>query len=253
MKIQQIFFKNSLRNFSYLLEFPSGVIICIDPFHHELVMGELKERKLQMIINTHDHCDHHSGNQFLIDKYHPIVAAHEKAMVPGKNRSLKHLESVYKEGEFELFALDTPGHTFSHVSLLLKKGNKNYGIFTGDTFFNAGVGNCYNGGDVEEMFKSIESYYEPLTDDVLVYPGHDYLRRNLEFTLNIDASNQMAKDFLEKLKPVEINDTPFINTMGIEREINNFLRTGSREVQKSLGLTSKKEIFIKLRSLRDKW
>ena len=253
MRITQLFFKNSLRNFCYLLESESGYLICIDPFEHQLVLDNLMGKKIDMIINTHDHCDHHSGNQKLIAQFSPTVAAHKNAQIEGKNRDLLHLDVIYQEGEWELVALDTPGHTLSHVSLLLKKNGKDFGIFTGDTFFNAGVGNCYNGGDVTKLFHSIEDFYETLSDDVLVYPGHDYLKRNLEFTLSIDPNNFAAKMFLDNFTSFIKDSEFYINDMKIERSINNFLKTSNREIQKILGTNSKLETFTKLRSLRDKW
>ncbi len=253
MKVKQIFFKNKLRNFSYLIEFKSGVVICIDPFHHDLVLGALNEKKIHIIINTHDHCDHHSGNEILINKFNPVVAAHELANVPGKSRNLKHQEVVYVEDEFAIIALDTPGHTMSHISLLLKRAGRNYGIFSGDTFFNAGVGNCFNGGDVHRLFDSIENYYEHLEDEVLVYPGHDYLRRNLEFTLSLDKNNQKAILLLNKLEKISDEDTLLINNMATEREINNFLRLECESIKNNFENKSRRDVFVQLRALRDKW
>lgn len=256
MKIQQIFFNNNLRNFCYLLVFDSDYTICIDPFHHDLVIQEIGLGKLDLIINTHDHCDHHSGNVELIKRYKTAVGCHYLANISEAKYKYRHLENIYTEGEWSLIALDTPGHTQSHISILLKKNECDYAIFSGDTFFNAGVGNCYNGGNVEQLFQSIDKYYKTLGDDVLVFPGHEYLKKNLEFTLSIDNNNLEAKKYLNQIEKANLDNEHFVHTMKFEREINNFLRLNEKNVQVGLGFQSKAssvEVFKKLRALRDKW
>ena len=120
MKIQQIFFGNSLRNFSYLLHFPNGYTICIDPFESQKVISTLNGEKIDLILNTHDHCDHYSGNEELIKRYGVAVGCHELASVPGKKRSYLDQEIIYSDKEWTLVALDTPGHTLSHLCFLLQ-------------------------------------------------------------------------------------------------------------------------------------
>ncbi|MGZ3809969.1 MAG: MBL fold metallo-hydrolase, partial [Bacteriovorax sp.] len=202
MKIHQIFFKNQLRNFCYLIEFDDGAIYCIDPFHSTLVLDSLKNtfkgRHLAGIINTHDHCDHYSGNADLVARFQCPVMAHLNASPPHKTKNLVDREVIHQCNEWALLALDTPGHTMSHVCLLLEKNARPFAIFTGDCFFNAGVGNCHNGGDPEVLYETICNVFEKLSDDVLVYPGHEYLKRNLEFTQFYEPDNVAAKEFLEK-------------------------------------------------------
>src|SRR3546814_16763655 len=52
----------------------------------------------------------------------------------------------------ELESLDTPGHTMSHVCLL-SRGDQP-ALFCGDTLFNAGAGNCHNGGHPSELYQT---------------------------------------------------------------------------------------------------
>ena len=52
----------------------------------------------------------------------------------------------------ELEALDTPGHTRSHVCLLAHGDAP--ALFCGDTLFNAGAGNCHNGGDPGLLYET---------------------------------------------------------------------------------------------------
>ena len=54
-------------------------------------------------------------------------------------------------------------------------------LFSGDTLFNAGAGNCHNGGHPDELYETFDQQLSKLRDDTLVYPGHDYLVNNLRF------------------------------------------------------------------------
>ena len=258
MKVEQIFFKNTLRNFSYLISFNDGSIFCIDPFSAAEVQATLLKRKLTAIITTHDHCDHHSGNAGLVSHHNCPVWAHPHAHIPHKSRDLTHHEVIYEcqEGEnhWKMECVYTPGHTASHIGILLKKNRHAYAFFTGDCFFNAGVGNC-RGGDPAIMFHTIENIFTQLPDDTIIYPGHDYLKRNLEFTLSVEKENDRARAFLNHISNLNLDEVFFHNDMQTEREINTFLRLEEKNVVKNLKLShnDKKSVFLKLRELRDVW
>lgn len=256
MKVQQIFFKNTLRNFCYIITFSDGAIYCIDPFRALEVKEFLgKEGSLAGIINTHDHCDHYSGNEELLESFSCPVYAHEKANIPGKTKALTDGEVLHRTGEWSLEAVYTPGHTMSHICLMIKKDGVPHALFTGDCFFNAGVGNCHNGGDPEVLYKTISEIFSKYPDELLIYPGHEYLKRNLEFTLSIEEHNQKAQEFLKKIEGLDLNEVFFINNMKKEREINMFLRLQNAEIRKHLQVPegNDKTVFIKLRELRNKW
>lgn len=254
MKVEQIFFKNTLRNFSYLITFSDGAIFCIDPFGAAEVQAALKNNQLRAIINTHDHCDHYSGNEELLSRHQCPVMAHPHARVPHKAHDLLHHEVIHTCEEWKLECVYTPGHTQSHLGVLVKKNKHPYAFFTGDCFFNAGVGNCRS-GDATVMFHTIDNIFSSLPDDLIIYPGHDYLKRNLEFTLSVEKENSQAKEFLNRLSGLNLDEVFFHNDMKTEREINTFLRLEEKNVVKNLGLAhnDKKSVFLKLRQLRDNW
>ncbi len=254
MRVEQIFFKNNLRNFSYLIVFDDGAIYCIDPHNSLEIKAHLGTKKLSGIINTHDHWDHHQGNADLVAVYNCPVYSHPNAVIQNKN-PLHDGDIVYRNEMWSLETLFTPGHTLSHICLLLKKDGQPYAVFTGDCFFNAGVGNCHNGGDPEILFATIHDIFKAFPDDLLVYPGHEYLKRNLEFTMNIEADNKDAENFLDKIKDLDLNETFFINNMLLERKINTFLRLQNPTIKSKFNNKngSEKEIFVTLRELRNKW
>jgi hydroxyacylglutathione hydrolase len=255
MKIETIFFKNSLRNFCYLISFNDGTSFCIDPFNSDEVFEKLGERKLTAIINTHDHCDHFSGNEKLVVKYKCNVLAHKEAVIPFKTKGVDDHELIHSFEGWTLEAIYTPGHTLTHLCLLLKKENKEHALFTGDCFFNAGVGNCHNGGDPKILYQTIRDIFTPFSDDLLIYPGHEYLKRNLEFTMNIEKENLKAQEFLNRLAEFNLDEVFFVNNMQVEREINTFLRLSNNHIKFHLNLLNKgdESVFLALRSLRNKW
>jgi hydroxyacylglutathione hydrolase len=247
----QLYTHSSLRNFTYLVEGEGG-FYCIDPFDAAQVLEKLPG-KLLAVINTHEHWDHTQGNSELVSKTGCQVWAHEnaKGKIKGVDRFLKRGEMLKLGDHREIEVMDTPGHTHAHLCLLLKEHKKDFAVFTGDTLFNAGVGNCHNGGDPEILYQTISEQFQNMNDEVLVYPGHEYLGNNLKFTLNLEPSNQNAIELTKKYTENNL----LITNMKIEREINTFLRLESSEIIKNLkgNTDNNKQVFLRLRELRNKW
>jgi hydroxyacylglutathione hydrolase len=133
-------------------------------------------------------------------------------------------------------------------------------LFCGDTLFNAGAGNCHNGGHPSELYSTFVSQLDKLPETTLIYPGHDYMANNLKFTLDREPDNAKAKSLLPA---IEAQDTAkaLVTTLALERQINTFFRLTSPTVIARLresfpDLPEKpdpKTVFLKLRELRNKW
>ena len=91
----------------------------------------------------------------------------------------------------------------SHICLLSRTDQP--ALFSGDTLFNAGAGNCHNGGHPEELFETFETQLETLGDNTRIYPGHDYLLNNLGFTLDREPDNEKARSFYRRHGAQELN------------------------------------------------
>jgi hydroxyacylglutathione hydrolase len=160
----------------------------------------------------------------------------------------------------ELTCLDTPGHTRAHLCLYADgRDGEPPALFSGDTLFNAGAGNCLHGGDPQLLYETFSERLARLPDSARVYPGHDYLLRNLAFTLDREPSNSAAKELARRTADQTGALTPTL-TMGQERQINVFLRPASPEIVSRLALKtesgaapSSKEVFLALRALRNRW
>ena len=158
-------------------------------------------------------------------------------------------------------ALDTPGHTFCHTCLYyLGDKQTQPALFCGDTLFNAGVGNCHNGGNPQTLYQTFANQLFLLPETTRIYPGHDYIVNNLRFTLDREPSNAAARCLLEALEQWT-GEQHFISTIEIERQINAFFRLDNQQIIQMLQTSfsdladkpSEEDVFIKLRALRDRW
>lgn len=257
MRIEQIFTNSPLRNYTYLIAGEDGSVYCLDPWDGEQVVEVLGESRLSAIINTHEHADHTRGNEYLVKHYNCQVWAHSqaKSKIVGVDRGLEAGEKISLGGDCYLEVMDTPGHTFAHLCLLLVEGQKPRAVFTGDTLFNAGVGNCKNGGDPTTLYKTISQKFQNLDDRILLYPGHEYWGSNLEFTLSVEPDNKRAKELLQSWQEVDFTKEEMISDMATEREVNTFLRLDSRQVMENIGVADggSQDVFLGLRKLRDDW
>ena len=258
MKIHQIYTKNELRNFTYILELEDQTVIVIDPWDADEIDAFLLTNKLSLtsIINTHEHWDHTQGNEALVKKYDCEVWAHTngKGKIPCLSRELNGEEIIELDKNNHLKVLNTPGHTFAHLCFIVVENGVNKAVFTGDTLFNAGVGNCH-GGDAEVMYQTIVEQFQTLNNNVLVYPGHDYLENNLRFTLNFESSNDVAKEWLNRVIEPDYKPGDIVTSIGDEKSFNTFMRLDSDEIISSLSLDNPtdKDVFIALRKKRNSW
>lgn len=263
MIVEQIWTANDYRNFNYLIACPeTGEALAVDPLDYEKCLARAKSRgfEITQILNTHEHGDHTGGNTAMIRATHAKLLAHHKAgtRIAGVDRGLKAGDVIKIGRTVELEALDTPGHTMSHVCLLSHTDQP--ALFCGDTLFNAGAGNCHGGGHPEALYATFASQLARLPDHTLVYPGHDYIANNLGFTLDREPDNARAKALLEKVKGQDPSH-PLVTTLALEKEINTFFRLHSPSVHRWLreafpdlpDVLDEKTVFLKLRELRNRW
>jgi hydroxyacylglutathione hydrolase len=263
MIVRQVWTGNAYRNFNYLIACAeTGEALAIDPLDHEKCFAAAKREgwEITQILNTHEHRDHTGGNVPLAQKTGAKVLAHKNAKdkIPEMARGLSAGDVIKVGRTVELEALDTPGHTMSHVCLLSRTDQP--ALFSGDTLFNAGAGNCHNGGHPEALYETFSQQLANLGEETLIYPGHDYIENNLRFTLSREPDNRSAQEMLEKLRGQDPSRA-YVSTLAVEREINTFFRLRSPSVIAKLreafpDLPEKPDaraVFLKLRELRNKW
>ena len=263
MIVERIWTGNNYRNFNYLIACAeTGEALAVDPLDHAQCLARAKERgwTITQIVNTHEHGDHTGGNRPVIDATGAKLLAHAGATrsIAGIDRGLSAGDVIRVGKTVELEALDTPGHTMTHVCLLSHTDTP--ALFCGDTLFNAGAGNCHNGGHPAELYETFARQLATLPDRTQIYPGHDYIENNLRFTLDREPENEKARELLPRVTGHD-PEASLVSTLELEKQVNTFFRLQSPGVIARLRDTfpelsdapDAKTVFVKLRELRNKW
>ncbi|HEX7435466.1 MAG TPA: hydroxyacylglutathione hydrolase family protein, partial [Caldimonas sp.] len=155
MIVERIWTGNSYRNFNYLIACPeTGEALAIDPLDHGKCLAKAKANgwRITQILNTHEHHDHTGGNAAVVAATGAKVIAHARAAgrIDDVDRGVNAGDVIKVGKRVELECLDTPGHTMCHICL--RSHTDQPALFSGDTLFNAGAGNCHNGGDPNELY-----------------------------------------------------------------------------------------------------
>src|SRR5260221_1980035 len=219
MIVEQIWTANAGRNFNYLIACAeTGEALAVDPLDHEKCLAAAKAKgwNITQILNTHEHRDHTGGNQQMIAATKAPVLAHANAKdkIPEMARGLRAGDVIKIGKTVELECLDTPGHTMSHICVRAHADTP--ALCCGDTLFNAGAGNCHNGGHPNELYGTFASQLAKLPEATLVYPGHDYIANNLRFTLDREPDNAKAASLLPDMEKQDAAH-PLVTTLKVEK------------------------------------
>jgi hydroxyacylglutathione hydrolase len=263
MLIERVWAANELRNFHYLVACPeTGEALAIDPLEWSLCLAAARRRgwTITQILNTHEHRDHTGGNAGLVGATGARVLAHAHAAstIGGVDQGLERGDVIRVGRSVELECLDTPGHTLAHICLYAHGDAP--ALFSGDTLFNAGAGNCHSTGRPDLLYDTFVTQLARLPDSTRLFPGHEYLVRNLEFTLDREPDNEEAARMLDVTRGAAAQAAP-VTTLAQEKRVNTFFRLQNpriiarlREQFADLGENPDAQaVFLKLRALRNTW
>lgn len=184
----------------------------IDPSHDArpfLDMAAGHSLKIEYVIDTHTHVDHISiapqladilGAKTVMGRLTPL-----QREIGSQVTELFGIEKILAEnarnridmyvadgdqlhvGNITLNMVETKGHTRDHISILT--GDR---IFSGDTLL---IGQCGRtdlpGGSARDMYESLFQKFMPLSDDLIIYPAHDY-RGNVNSSLGFEKTNNVC-------------------------------------------------------------
>lgn len=255
-------------NYFYLVVGDDGHAAVIDPVDAPTTIKKIRElgATLDWVINTHFHHDHIAGDDEVLEAFDGArlaVASGDAETIEGNvdhpiDRTLSGGDSI-SFGATTLEVFDTPGHTPGHISLI---GGDH--LFCGDTIFIAGAGNVSFGGDAGVLFRTFRDVLVDFDDALVIYPGHDYSVRDLEFCLDIEPGNSRAAELLEEARA---SDGLFSTTLGTERSYSPFFRFADPELaahlesdradvwseQAALSDSREETVFRTVRALRNNW
>ncbi|HUE78748.1 MAG TPA: hydroxyacylglutathione hydrolase [Sphingomicrobium sp.] len=251
---------NKYDHISYLLACDvTGEALALDPFDVELTLRVAADHKLSItqILSTHEHWDHAGRNEQVRGATGARVLACKWAA-----GMIEHLDGYLVEGDvvqvgnsLSLEVIETPGHTMTHICLLGTDGDEPF-LLSGDTLFGAGVGNCNFGGHAPTLYHTVSKLLARLAPDTRIYPGHDYLRRNLEFALTLEPENPAIHELRAAIDS-DVDKLRFTN-VAEELAVNPFMRLESSAIRKSLSGQETSELvgeaaFLEIRTRRDAW
>lgn len=259
MRVVPIPLRNAFDHINYLLVCSvKREAVAVDPYDAPRIIAEAEAQGVTItsIVNTHEHWDHAGKNAEMRARTGAAVMAPRAAAgtLEGLDRLLVDGDTI-SVGAESVTVRAVPGHTMASIALFGAEDDGTPFVVSGDTLFGAGVGNCGYGGHAPTLQETISGVFAPLADETRVYPGHDYLKRNLAFTLSIEPGNAAARALASLLESSD-GTVPYFTTVGEERAINLFLRSGSPEVRANLELpapTRDAVVFLAIRSRRDHW
>ncbi|MGH7829362.1 MAG: hydroxyacylglutathione hydrolase [Candidatus Binatia bacterium] len=228
----------------------------IDPSEAEPILRQAeKERvKLTAILNTHHHWDHTGGNSVLAQRLSLKVFGHplDRRRIAGFTHPLDEGDEVMI-GDLRARILFIPGHTKGHIAYLFDSK-----LFCGDTLFVAGCGRLFE-GTAEEMHSSLNKLKQ-LSEKTLVYCGHEYTEKNLQFASTLEPNNKKISEKLHKVRSLRARKLSTVpSTLGEEKETNPFLREDSKEIQENLKKNFPRlaldpvSVFARIRELKDQF
>ncbi|XP_010795269.1 probable hydrolase PNKD [Notothenia coriiceps] len=236
-------------NYSYLvIDTASSVAVVVDPADPQKVQvvkafvifqAVLEEEgvTLEAILCTHKHWDHSGGNKGL-KRIHSSCRVYGNAAdsIPGLTHPLSHKDSV-TVGRLHFKALFTPGHTVGHMIYLLdgRTVDAPSSLFSGDLVFLSGCGRTFEGSSTT-MLSSLDTVAS-LSDETLLWPGHEYAEDNLLFAAEVEprnAARENKSQWVLLQRAEKLCTCP--STIGEEKQYNPFLRSQSEELHVALGV-----------------
>lgn len=238
-------------NYMYVVSHElSNACVLIDPWDSRKALDFLKDNHLALacILTTHHHSDHAGGNQAIVDE--------TGAPVYGMDTRIPCLTNKVKDGSqiqieaLRLQFLHTPCHTQGHMCILASSNTTDEpkALFTGDTLFIGGCGRFFE-GNAHDMCYSLETLAK-LPSNTLVYCGHEYTRKNLDFAKTIEPDNE---ELVSKIKWAKKQSVTVPSTIGQELAYNPFMRVNQFSIQKYCGSKSAAECMRILREKKDQF
>ncbi len=181
MKVEQIY-TGCLAEAAYYIE-SNGEAVIIDPLRETepyIERAKADNATIKYVLETHFHADFVSGHLDLRKKTGATIVFGPTAQ-PNYEAHVAQDGEELKVGNVTIKVLHTPGHTMESTTYLLRdEDGKDYAIFTGDTLFLGDVGRPDLAVKTDlsredlagHLFDSLRYKIMPLSDDVIVYPGH---------------------------------------------------------------------------------
>ena len=204
--IRKIF--GELENNCYIIyDRDGGEAYIIDPGYEAAKIADLVIRRrfqVKGILATHYHDDHTGACEELRKKLNTKVFMNRRDAKRYKGTTDAYLKEgdILTLGDETFRVVETPGHTSGSISLLCPDSCF---FFSGDTLFPTDTGYVvFETGSPEDMEKTIKKLDPLLTDDYMIWPGHE---ENVSMTF-IRSHNKDYADYLKGIYPEHTSLSP---------------------------------------------
>jgi hydroxyacylglutathione hydrolase len=207
--------------------------LVVDPGEASGVMAWLDREGLQLdtILITHHHADHTGGVTELREATGARVIGPALETVPEPLQRVRGGDTVHAL-DIDFLVIDVPGHTSGHVAFFAPALGGEPLLFCGDTLFSGGCGRLFEGTPAQ-MLKSLGRLAE-LPDNTRVCCTHEYTLSNLRFARVVEPKNSVLEQHQQQCEALRARDLPTLpSSMGLEKQINPFLRTQQTAVQQA--------------------
>jgi hydroxyacylglutathione hydrolase len=240
-------------NYGYLVhETKSGKTAAVDAPDATAIRAALDNRgwTLSDVFITHHHADHTEGIAELKQALGVTVTgpAAEADKIEGLDVLVEPGGAiVLGSSAFNVYA--TPGHTLGHVVYHDPDGGH---LFTGDALFSLGCGRMFE-GNAPDMWAGLSALRD-LSDDTLIYCGHEYTLANARFALSVDSRNPVLRVRAAEVANMrEAGKHTIPVTLGMEKATNPFLRADTPAIAQAMGMSGAEPaaVFAAVRSAKD--
>ena len=228
---------------------------CVDAPEAETILAALDAKgwALTDILVTHHHADHVQGIPALKARFPGARVTgprKESAKIGGLDVEVGDGD-VVKVGGLAASIIETPGHTAGQINYFFAKEKL---LFSGDTLFALGCGRVFE-TPLEVMWRSLLKL-AALPPDTQVYCGHEYTQSNARFALSVEPDNTLLQARARHVDALRAHGNATVpSTIELELATNPFMRAGTPEMQKALGMSGADpaKVFAELRTRKDKF
>jgi hydroxyacylglutathione hydrolase len=207
-------------NYIWLIQHQQFAVV-MDPGDAQPVLNKLDQQQLTLtaILITHHHADHCAGISQLLQ--HQPVPVYGPALenIPHRSHPCSEANTIELfNQQLYLQIIDIPGHTSGHIGYYAD------GIlFCGDTLFTGGCGRLFE-GSANELYNSLNKL-AVLPDETLIYCGHEYTLKNLQFALTVEPNNVFLQQRYQQTLALRAQHLPTVPApLSLEKLTNPFLR-----------------------------
>jgi len=241
-------------NYMYLIvDKASRTACCVDAVDAQGMVAEAKRvnANISMVLTTHHHFDHAGGNNECKKLIPGVeIVGGERDAIQGMTRPVKDGD-VLNVGATRVECIWTPCHTAGHISYAVHPPDGSpAALFSGDFLFVGGCGRFFEGGP-DEMAVGLARLAR-LPPETLVYCGHEYTVKNLQFALSVEPDNEAAQRKIVWAQEARSRGERTVpSTLGDELRFNPFMRSSQPVVCAFTGAQGDVAVLRVLRNKKD--